>query len=255
MASILAMYGSYSDYADLAALAGYGGGLSSLGGIGAAAIVALVLGIIGAIVAGILYIGKGKIGRYTGFQRWLSEHLNFNKYLLSGILKVLYAFLLVYCIVLGIGTMFTSFLAGLLTMVLGPVAARLVIELIMVLLSIREEVATTNQLLRGQRPDAPMGQPPMPPQGAMERPQPRAARQQMQPMQQQPMQQPMQPQPMQRRPAPPQSYPTMQEFTGQYAPVRPEDQPASPASYPPPRQEAPRARRTQQSYNDYNADV
>ena len=180
-------------------------------------LVVLLLALVGAIVLFILYVGPNKAEKFTGFQRKLCSHFNFDHFLVSGILKFLYLFAVLYFIASGIATLITTdIVMGILTIVLGPVIARIAFELIMVLLSIREQTAAIADLLR--RDGNPAMRPQFIPQTAMpQRPQ-RAY----------PPQQP--PYDPARRPrgqgeqAYPQGYPTpQQEYTGRRPPVRPED--------------------------------
>ena len=77
-------------------------------------------------------------------------HLNFENYIIPVILKFLYTFLVIFMVVNGLITMFSySFLTGLLSIVLGPLAARIAFELIMMLFSIHDGIRETNRLLRG----------------------------------------------------------------------------------------------------------
>ncbi|MDD2395841.1 MAG: hypothetical protein PHG12_08900 [Sphaerochaeta sp.] len=133
----------------------------SLTGLAIAPIIALV----GAVVIAVIFLNPKKQDRFEGWKRKLSAHLNFEHYLLSSILKFLYAFCVLYSVVYGITLMISAqILMGLVTLVLGPVVVRMVFEQIMLLLSIRDESARTNELLLRMQERTPPPPRPMPPQ-------------------------------------------------------------------------------------------
>ena len=112
-------------------------------------IIALVIALLGAILAAVLFLNPSRKGRRKGWLKKLGEHMNFERFHMSAILKFLYAFTAIYCIVYGLITLFTGGgIAGLLWAVLGPVVSRVVFEQMLLLLSIREEAGETNDLLR-----------------------------------------------------------------------------------------------------------
>ncbi len=134
--------------------------LSSLGYYSTAPLVgsgvALVVALVGAIAAVFLFLNPKNKDRYTGFMQRLSAHLNFERFLLSSILKFLYAFGVLYCVVYGLVLLFSgSVLTGIATAVLAPVALRVAFEQLMLLFAIREETAETNALLRRMQGGAP----------------------------------------------------------------------------------------------------
>lgn len=140
-------------------------GLSAipLTGLALAPIIALV----GAVIIAVVFLNPKKRDHPEGWMRKLAAHLNFEHYLLSSILKFLYIFCVLYSFVYGITLIVSSqILMGLVMLVLGPVVVRMVFEQIMLLLSIRDESARTNELLlRMQERTPPSAQPGPPPQG------------------------------------------------------------------------------------------
>ena len=131
-------------------------------GIGSGSIIGLVLALIGTVVVAVLLFGSQKRSRYSGFMLKLFSHVNFENYIIPLILKFLYVFSALFVIISGFITMISgSFFGGLLSMILGPVAVRLVYELIMMLFSIHDGIMETNRLLRGGA--QPHGNPPQPP--------------------------------------------------------------------------------------------
>lgn len=199
-----------SDYltADVQALTGM---LSTL-------LIAQVIALLGAVVAAFLFFSPKRRDTYHGFLKRLSSHLNFDRFLISPILKFLYVYSALALIVLGLVTLFSSsVLQGLMLIVLGPLGARVVFELLMLLMSLREEAAETNDLLRRMQ-GLPPKNPPRPAQP--ETPSPRV-------QQQARMAQQADPRYAQRQPA---AYPPAnQGFAGYTAQPR---QPVQPQAYP-----------------------
>lgn len=124
---------------------GYSGG----GSISTWLIVSIAIALIGTVVATIYFFGPQKRSRLSGFSLKLYSHLNFEHFIIPAILKFLYVFTALFLMVNGLITMFSSFLSGLLQLVLGPIAVRIIYELIMMLFSIHDGIVETNSLLRG----------------------------------------------------------------------------------------------------------
>lgn len=129
--------------------------------------IAPIIALVGAVIIAVIFLNPKKRDHPEGWMRRLAAHLNFEHYLLSSILKFLYIFCVLYCVVYGITLLISSqLLLGLITLVLGPVVIRMVFEQIMLLLSIRDESARTNELLsRMQERTPPPARPGPPPQG------------------------------------------------------------------------------------------
>jgi len=112
-------------------------------------LVALIIALFGAVVIAMMFLNPKRQGRYKGLMQKISTHVNFDRFLLSSILKFLYAFAVIYCVVNGLISLFSgSFVSGLLWILLGPVGLRVVFEQLLLMLSIREEASDTNELLR-----------------------------------------------------------------------------------------------------------
>ena len=177
-------------------------------------IIALVFAFLGTGVAAMLFIRPGRKTRFKGFVEKLNAHVNFQRFHLATLLKVLYVFVALYAIINGLILLLTGGgLIGLVWLLLAPVALRLVFEQAMLLLSIREEAVDTNELLRRMQ-----GLPPKnPPQQPVAPPQP--VQQVMQP------QQPQRPvRPESRYPQRPNSYSGQTNAYGGYPPAPPRAQ-------------------------------
>lgn len=111
--------------------------------------VAFSLALIGAAAAAYLFLHPKRRGRYRGVMQKLDAHVNFDRFMIATILKFLYAFTALFSIVYGVILLFGgNVIAGLLWLVLAPLAFRVVFELPLVLLSLRDEASDTNELLR-----------------------------------------------------------------------------------------------------------
>lgn len=140
--------------------------------------IAFIIALLGAAAAAALFYSPKRKGRYQGFMKRLEAHLNFDRMIIAGILKFLYAFTALFSIAYGLVQLLTGApVAGLLWLLLAPVSLRVVFEQLLLLLSLREEVAETNDLLRRMQglplknpPKA--EEPPAPPRSQPVRPQP-----------------------------------------------------------------------------------
>ncbi|MEA4927865.1 MAG: hypothetical protein VB104_04230 [Candidatus Limiplasma sp.] len=179
-------------------------------------IIAVVVALVGAVAAALLFFNAKRHTQYRGLLKRIGAHVNFDRFLLSSILKFLYVFVALYCVAYGLVGLFTgAALAGLLWLVLGPVTARVVFEQLLLLLSLHEQQGETNDLLRRMQG--------LPPKAALQ-PQPQP---QPQPVPQQPNRsQPADP----RYPPRPVAYPQQNTGFNGYT-ARPNPAPAYPAEY------------------------
>ena len=112
-------------------------------------IISLVLAIVGGIVAYTLFVSKKNDGEYTGILADLHDFLNFKKYFIEVILKVMYLITAIF-ITLGSFSLIGTSVAGFfLTLIVGNVIARIVYELILIMLTIVNNVTEINQKLTG----------------------------------------------------------------------------------------------------------
>ena len=99
-------------------------------------IVSVILAIIGGIV---LY--------FTGFLGWLYDFLTFKKMMIENVLKILYIIVALFVTLSSFGLMSISFLAFLLTLVIGNVLTRVIYELLLVKLVICKNTTEINKKL------------------------------------------------------------------------------------------------------------
>lgn len=133
----------------------------SAAGMAVAMAVILLVSVAAGLVVYFLFLAPNRPSQYKGFTGWLHRFLNFDEMLTTIIVKIAYVATAVYLVLSGLVTMFTAnFLAGLLLIVLGNVAARMVYEFIIVLFSMHSNVVSINKKLKGMdaedtRPEAP----------------------------------------------------------------------------------------------------
>ena len=110
--------------------------------------VAIILGIVGAIAATILafiFITPSKnYNKLNKFCQFLADLCNFRFLVLEYILKAVYILFTAFCLVYGFFTLFSSMaLAGLATMIFGPIAIRIMFEFTMMFIIL---VRNTNEM-------------------------------------------------------------------------------------------------------------
>jgi hypothetical protein len=134
--------------------------------------IAQALALAGAIACAVLFLSPKRRGAWRGVWRKVSEHVNFDRFLLSSILKFLYVFAVLSTVIYGLFQLFTgAFLSGVIMIIAAPLGIRVLFELLMLLMSIREETSDTNDLLRRMQglppknpPKAAVPEPVQPPQ-------------------------------------------------------------------------------------------
>ena len=99
-------------------------------------ILSLILAVVGGILVYFLFLSKKNEGKFTGFLGWLYDFLSFKKMFLEALLKVTYLIVAIYITLYSFVLIGESFLAFLLTLVLGNVVTRVVYEFSLILLVI-----------------------------------------------------------------------------------------------------------------------
>ena len=149
------------------------GGLTGSGG-GIQPEILLAVGVVALITAILVFIFviqrkksfKGK------FANWVKEFLNFRSILVAGIIKIIYVFLAVFLTIMSIIVMFQGkgdevlpmVLTGLVSLILGNVLLRVILELTMALIVVWENTSDIrlllvkrDELLRGEDKKQPEG--------------------------------------------------------------------------------------------------
>lgn len=110
-------------------------------------IVSVILAIIGGIVLYFTFLSKKNEGKFTGFLGWLYDFLTFKKMMIENVLKILYIIVSLFVTLSSFGLISISFLAFLLTLVIGNVLTRVIYELLLVKLVICKNTTEINKKL------------------------------------------------------------------------------------------------------------
>lgn len=110
-------------------------------------IISVILAIIGGIVLYFTFLSKKNEGKFTGFLGWLYDFLTFKKMMIENVLKILYIIVALFVTLSSFGLISISFLAFLLTLVIGNVLTRVIYELLLVKLVICKNTTEINKKL------------------------------------------------------------------------------------------------------------
>lgn len=110
-------------------------------------IVSVILAIIGGIVLYFTFLSKKNEEKFTGFLGWLYDFLTFKKMMIENVLKILYIIVALFVTLSSFGLISISFLAFLLTLVIGNVLTRVIYELLLVKLVICKNTTEINKKL------------------------------------------------------------------------------------------------------------
>ena len=196
-----------------------------------ATFICALIAVVGAILVYVFFLTPQNRGRFTGFLGWLYDFLNFRKMFGDILIRILYVCTAIYLTISGVCS---SIIAGNLIYVvqytiIGNVIARLVYELLMVLISLCRNVADINRKMGGtpvspSAPVSPVPQEPAVPEQPFRRPEPVKPAEPQPAVPEQPFRRP---EPV--KPAEPQPAAPAQPFQ-RPEPVKPvESQPAAPA--------------------------
>ena len=107
------------------------------------------LALLGAVAAGVYFLRPASKTRYTGLMQKLNAHVNFERLIFPELLKFAYVASALYAVLSGIVTLVSgAIVAGILMIVLGPIAVRVAYELTMTVFSVLDGIKETNRLLR-----------------------------------------------------------------------------------------------------------
>ena len=126
--------------------------------------VALIIGLIGAIACTVLVcifiLPKKKRASLNAFFQWLHDVFNFRILFIETILKVIYIFSTLFCIVGGFFMLFSGYFSswysvsfapqGLALMILGPIILRIIYELILIQILIFRNTNEINKKMGGE---------------------------------------------------------------------------------------------------------
>lgn len=110
-------------------------------------IIAAVLAVVGGIVLYFTFLSKKNEGKFTGFLGWMYDFLTFKKMMIENLLKILYLIAALFITLGSFALISTSFLAFLMVIIFGNVAARVLYELLLVTLVICRNTTDINKKL------------------------------------------------------------------------------------------------------------
>lgn len=122
--------------------------LANLASIGIWAVIALVIAIFGGICLYYTVFSKKNEKNYTGFMAKLCDFVKFKKMYISTFLKVVYLISAIYITLVSFGLIATSFLAFILTLIVGNIVVRFCFEFALVILSIYENTNDINKKMK-----------------------------------------------------------------------------------------------------------
>lgn len=109
--------------------------------------ISFILAIIGGIAVYFTFSSSKNEGKFEGTLGWLYDFLSFKKLIIEGILRVLYLISACFITLLGIITLFYSFLKGILIIFLGNVILRIAYETFMIFIVICKNIIDINKKL------------------------------------------------------------------------------------------------------------
>lgn len=111
------------------------------------AIISAVLAVVGGIALYFTFLSKSSCEKFKGFVRWIYDFLSFKKMLIEGLLRILYLIFTLFVTLVSFGFMGQSFLAFIVTLVLGNLSVRIVYEFLLITLVICRNTTEINSKL------------------------------------------------------------------------------------------------------------
>ncbi len=137
------------DASDLtSALDGLDSGFGVIGASAVWSVIALIIAIIGGICLYFTVFSDKNKDKYTGFMAKFYDFVKFKKMFITSFLKALYIVLAIYITLLSFGLISTSFLAFLMTLIVGNITLRVIFEFSLVILGIYEN---TNEIAKNTK--------------------------------------------------------------------------------------------------------
>lgn len=110
-------------------------------------VVSAVFAVVGGILAYALFIKNKNKGEYTGFLSWLHEFLNFKKFFIDVILKIMYCVTAIFVTLSSFSFIGNSVATFFLILIVGNIVARIAYEMILMLLTIANNTTEINKKL------------------------------------------------------------------------------------------------------------
>jgi len=116
-------------------------------------IISAVLAIVGGIVAYILFISKKNKVEYSGFVKWLHDFLNFKKFFIEMVLKVLYVICAIYITLSSFSYISVSVATFFLYLILGNIIVRVAFETTLMFLTLVKNTSEINDKMGPSKKD------------------------------------------------------------------------------------------------------
>ena len=131
---------------------GFTGGYYTGGGNSAGTVMAilLLLAVVLTVLAFIFIVPENRREKLNAFGKFLHDTCNFNYLLIEKILQVLYIFLTVFAILMGLYTLVHNFWVGLALTIIMPIVIRLIYEFLMMAVLLLKHVIMIDNKLKNQ---------------------------------------------------------------------------------------------------------
>lgn len=131
---------------------GFTGGYYTGGGNSAGTVMAilLILAVVLTVLAFIFIVPENRREKLNAFGKFLHDTCNFNYLLIEKILQVLYIFLTVFAILMGLYTLVHNFWVGLVLTIIMPIVIRLIYEFLMMAVLLLKHVIMIDNKLKNQ---------------------------------------------------------------------------------------------------------
>lgn len=131
---------------------GFTGGYYTGGGNSAGTVMAilLILAVVLTVLAFIFIVPENRREKLNAFGKFLHDTCNFNYLLIEKILQVLYIFLTVFAILMGLYTLVHNFWVGLALTIIMPIVIRLIYEFLMMAVLLLKHVIMIDNKLKNQ---------------------------------------------------------------------------------------------------------
>lgn len=131
---------------------GFTGGYYTGGGNSAGTVMAilLLLAVLLTVLAFIFIVPENRREKLNAFGKFLHDTCNFNYLLIEKILQVLYIFLTVFAILMGLYTLVHNFWVGLALTIIMPIVIRLIYEFLMMAVLLLKHVIMIDNKLKNQ---------------------------------------------------------------------------------------------------------
>lgn len=129
---------------------GYSSGADIMATLG---ILAFIAALVCTVLLMVLVTPEKRRAGLNKFFKAVADICNFKGLVLEYIVRALYIFLTIFAVLMGFFMLFQEPMAGLMTMILGPIVLRIVFELYMMIILLVKNVIQINKKLPGQVDD------------------------------------------------------------------------------------------------------